>query len=228
VPRWNPPQRSLGASALVAVVVAGCGAAGTQQKPALHASAEKHLLSLVARARADAERHDGAAVHAVLGDFVSEVRTLKTAGQLTGTTAVNLDGEAHAAAAQAKRQLHAAKSASAEPGATTQTSTAPAAADATAPTTPTVPPSDATTTPAPARPSPTAPTPKATTSTPPAAGATSQQDDQGGDGSGAPWPGRGHGHGHGYGHSYGSHAAAWWSALRNWFHSQSGAGNGDD
>ena len=92
-------------SALVALAVAGCGAAGNQQK--LHLTSEKRLLSLVARARVDASRHNGTAVHAVLGEFVSEVDTLRTSGQLSHATANNLTGEARATAGAASRQLHA-------------------------------------------------------------------------------------------------------------------------
>lgn len=104
MPRWKTPRWTLGAPALVALAVAGCGAAASQ--PKLHNTAEKRLLSLVANARVDATNHDGTAVRAVLGEFVSNIRTLRASGQLSGATAGRLGREARAAAAQAARQLH--------------------------------------------------------------------------------------------------------------------------
>jgi hypothetical protein len=129
VPRWKTPRWSLGASALVALAVAGCGAAADQ--PKLHSASEKHLLSLVAHARVEASSHDGGAVHAALGEFVSDVKTLKTSGQLSGAVAGRLDRAARATAAQAARQLHpatAAKGASGTSTVTTATQTTDPAA----------------------------------------------------------------------------------------------------
>jgi hypothetical protein len=215
VPRWNPSRWSLGASALVAVVVAGCGASSTHSNPSLHAGAEKRLLSLVARARTDATRHDGTAVDAVMGDFVSEVQTLKSSGQLTAGTAGSLAREARLTAAQASLQLRPAKSKGGTARATTQTSTAPASVTPATQTAPTTAPTTA------ADPAQTPATSQATT---PASAGVQQQNDQG-DGSDSPWPG--HGYGRGYGR-YGGGYAAWLSALRNWIYSNSnGAGGGD-
>lgn len=107
----------LGASALVALAVAGCGTAANQ--PKLHNSSEKRLLSLVARARADAAKHRGTAVHAVLGEFVSDVQTLTTSGQLSRSSAHRLAREARATAAQAAHELHPKAATTADASATT-------------------------------------------------------------------------------------------------------------
>jgi hypothetical protein len=212
VPRWNPPRRSLGASALVALVVAGCGTTSSQHKPSLHVTAEKRLLSLVERARADATKQDGTAVHAVLGEFVAEVRTLKTSGQLTATTAGRLDGEASTTAEQAARQLHPRKVANTEPNAAILTATTPAAA--TPPPTPTT------------GANPKAPTTSATgPPAPPSTPATGlQQNDQGSYGGASRSPG----HGHGYVRRLGESGSSWWTALRNWINANSGGGGGGD
>ena len=207
VPRCKTPRWSLGGLALVALVVAGCGAASSQQRASLHTSGEKRLLSLVARARVDASKHDGTAVHAVLGEFVSEVRTLNTSGQLSGTTAGKLDRAARLTAAQAQEQLH------------------PAAATTTAAQTTTVPTPDpgTTTSPAPA----ITPTPGATTGPPgppsPAA-KTPSQNGQGHDQGGPAGPG----HGHAYGHRYADDGSGWWGILSNWINSQNHGGGGGD
>jgi hypothetical protein len=211
VPCWNPPRWSLGASALVALVAAGCGTTSSQHKPSLHATAEKRLLSLVARARADATKQDGIAVHAVLGEFVAEVQTLKTSGQLTGTTAGRLDSRARTTAEQAAQQLHPAKVAAAQANAATQTITTPAAAN---PATPPKPTPGANSNPAPAG---NPPSPAAT---------TPQPNDQGSVGPAPPSPG--HGHGHGYGHRLGEGSSSWWTAVRNWINANSGGGGGGD
>jgi hypothetical protein len=105
VARWNPRRWSLGASALVALIMAGCGSTG-QPRASLHPSAEKRLLSLVARARLDASARDGSAVSAVLDEFVSEVTTLKRSGQLGNSTAAHLERAARATAAGAASRLH--------------------------------------------------------------------------------------------------------------------------
>jgi hypothetical protein len=212
VPRWNPPRRSLGASALVALVAAGCGTVSSQHKPSLHVTAEKRLLSLVARARADATKQDGTAVHAVLGEFVAEVRTLKTSGQLTATTAGQLDGEASTTAEQAAQQLHPRKVATTEPNAAIQTATRPTAA--TPPPTPTT--------------GANAKAPTTSANGPPAQPSTPatgpQQGDQGNYGGTSRSPG----HGHGYGHRLGESGSSWWTALRNWIDANSGGGGGGD
>jgi hypothetical protein len=213
VPRCKTPRWSLGGLALVALVVAGCGAASSQQRASLHTSGEKRLLSLVARARVDASKHDGTAVHAVLGEFVSEVRTLNTAGQLSGTTAGKLDRAARLTAAQAQQQLHPA--AAANPAIQTTTATQ-------ATTVPTPDP-NTTTSPAPA----TTPTPGATTgpSGPPSPAAnTPAQNGQGDDQSGPAGPG----HGHAYGHRDADERSGWWGILSNWINSQNHGGGGGD
>jgi hypothetical protein len=105
VPRCNQPRWSLGALALVALSMAGCGAAAERSRASLHPAAERQLLSLVARARADASDHNGRAVRTVLGEFVSDVRTLRSSGQLSRTTATNLDRVARVTEAQAAKQL---------------------------------------------------------------------------------------------------------------------------
>jgi hypothetical protein len=187
VPRWKTPRWTLGAPALVALAVAGCGAAASQ--PRLHNTSEKRLLSLVTRARTDASNHDGSAVDADLGQFVSEVKTLTTGGQLSEITAGKLDREARATAAQAVHQLRQK--------AATKASTAATA----------VLPAGATTTPASAtNPSPPAQntSPRAQNTGPPVQNATqpAQQNNQvhGDEGSGTS-PGPGHGHRHDNRHS---------------------------
>jgi hypothetical protein len=203
------------------VLVAGCGAAGIDHKPSLHASAERRLLSQVARARVQATAHDGTAVHAVLGEFVSEVQTLEIAGQLTRTTAANLEHEARTTAAQAAERLRPAKPANTKPQATTRTTAATtttpdAPAAAAAGVTPTPPATGAT--PAPAAADAT-PTPPADT-TRSAAGAAPGQSDQGSD---SPW--RGHGPGHGHRHDAGF--TGWWTAVRHWIDSSAQSGGND-
>jgi hypothetical protein len=213
VPRCKTPRWSLGGLALVALVVAGCGAASSQQRASLHTSGEKRLLSLVARARVDASKHDGTAVHAVLGEFVSEVRTLNTSGQLSGTTAGKLDRAARLTAAQAQQQLHPAAAAD------TATQTTPAMQTTTVST----PDPETTTSPTPAA----TPTPGATTgpSGPPSPAAnTPAQNGQGDDQSGPP----GQGHGHAYGHRYADDGSGWWGILSNWINSQNHGGGGGD
>jgi hypothetical protein len=215
VPRCKTPRRSLGGLALVALValvVTGCGAASSQQRASLHTSGEKRLLSLVARARVDASKHDGTAVHAVLGEFVSEVRTLNTSGQLSGTTAGKLDRAARLTAAQAQQQLH--------PAAVTNTATQTTTTQTTAVPTPDP---GTTTVPAPA----TTPTSGAATgpSGPPSPAAnTPAQNGQGDDQSGPP----GRGHGHAYGHRYADDGSGWWGILSNWINSQNHGGGGGD
>lgn len=116
---------------LVALVIAGCGST-SGPRASLHPSAEKRLLSLVARARVDASAHEGTAVSAVLGEFVSEVNTLKQSGQLRGTTAARLERAARATAASAARRLHpkathpAATASSGSSGSQTSTAADPA------------------------------------------------------------------------------------------------------
>jgi hypothetical protein len=218
VPCYKTPRWSLGALALVAVVVAGCGAASSQQNASLHANGEKRLLSLVARAHVDASEHNGTAVHAVLGEFVSEVRTLNTSGQLSGTTAGSLDRAARLTAAQAERQLHPAATANAATNASTATQTTPDAG-----------PDPATT---------TSPTP-ATTPTPGPPGGTVAPPNQPSPATNTPaqnGPGNnqghslppGHGHGHGYGHRNGDADSDWWGILSNWINSQSHGGDAGD
>jgi hypothetical protein len=123
VPRCNPSRWSLGATALVALVVAGCDS-GTRRNASLRPRSEKRLLSLVARARTDASGHHGSAVHAVLGEFVSEVERLKKAGQLGTATAAHLERAARATAAGAARELHATPPRTSGPTSASQTSTA--------------------------------------------------------------------------------------------------------
>jgi hypothetical protein len=165
---------------------------------------------LVVRARADATRQDGTAVHAVLGEFVAEVQTLKTTGQLTGTTAGRLDSEARTTAEQAAEQLHPAKVATVQPNAATHTTTTPAVANAATPPTPThgaIP----------------NPAPTSSADNPPSNAATApQQNDQGNGGSTPPSPG------HGYGHRLGEGGSSWWTAVRNWINANSGGGGGGD
>jgi hypothetical protein len=122
VPRCNPSRWFLGASALVALAVAGCGA-GTERNASLHPTAEKRLLSLVARARVDASGRDGSAMHAVLGEFVSEVKTLKASGQLGGATAIKLERTARATASRAG-ELHTTTAPAATATSGSQSSTA--------------------------------------------------------------------------------------------------------
>jgi hypothetical protein len=214
VPCYKTPRWSLGALALVAVVVAGCGAASSQQNASLHANGEKRLLSLVTRARVDASKHNGTAVHAVLGEFVSEVRTLNTSGQLSGTTAGRLDRAARLTAAQAAQQLHPANAAAKANATQTATATTPDPATTTSTTPATTPTPGATPpggTPAP----PNQPSPP--TNTP-------SQNGQGNNQGGSPSPG----HGHGYGHRHGDAGAGWWAILSNWINSQSHGGGGGD
>ncbi|HEX3616957.1 MAG TPA: hypothetical protein VHU61_10490 [Solirubrobacteraceae bacterium] len=151
-------------------------------------------------------------MHAVLGEFVSEVQTLEIAGQLTGTTAANLEHEARTTAAQAAERLRPAKPANTKPRATTRTTAATtttpdAPAPAAAGVTPTPPAADAT------------PTPPADT-TRSAAGGAPGQSDQGSD---SPW--RGHGPGHGHRHDAGF--TAWWTAVRHWIDSSAQSGGND-
>jgi hypothetical protein len=213
VPCYKTPRWSLGALALVAVVVAGCGAARSQQNASLHASGEKRLLSLVARARVDASKHNGTAVHAALGEFVSEVRTLNTAGQLSGTTAGRLDRAARLTAAQAEQQLHPATSNAASKANATQTATSDPATT-TSPTPATTPTPGAT--PPGGHPAPPN-QPSPATNTPPQKAHGNSQGDP-------PSPG----HGHGYGHRYGDSGSGWWAILSNWINSQSHGGGGGD
>jgi hypothetical protein len=152
-------------------------------------------------------------VHTVLGEFVSEVQTLRISGQLTGTTAASLAHEARTTAAEAAQQFHRAKAASTESHEPAQTTTAAATTIATTATTPA---EDA--------PTQTAPTRQGATTSVQADG-TPQQNDRGSDGiSDSPWP---RGHGHGYGHGHGAEASAWWTALRNWVDSNSRGGDGN-
>lgn len=195
MPRWKTPRWTLGAPALVALVVAGCGASANQTK--LHSSSEKRLLSLVQTARTDAAHHNGTAVHAALGEFVSEVRTLTISGQLSATTAGQLDQQARTTARQAAKQLH--------PAIKVQKNTATTTTQAVATT---------------AEP-PTVSSPATqTASSPPATHSDPGQDD---DRSGSTWP-RHHGHGYerGYGHDGGSSGgqggdarswAKWWNYV---------------
>jgi hypothetical protein len=219
VPCYRTPRWSLGALALVAVVVAGCGAASSRQNASLHANGEKRLLSLVARARADASKHDGTAVHVVLGEFVSEVRTLTTSGQLSGTTAGRLDRAARLTAVQAEQQLHPATANAAARANATQTVTPdPATTTSTTPAT----------TPTPAA----TPTPGATPpgghaappNQPSPATNTPSQNAQGNNQGDSPSPGNGHG----YGHRHGDAGSDWWRVLSNWINSQSHGGGGGD
>jgi hypothetical protein len=208
VPRCKTPRWSLGGLALVALVVAGCGAASTQQRASLHTSGEKRLLSLVARARVDASKHDGTAVHAVLGEFVSEVRTLNTSGQLSGTTAGKLDRAARLTATQAQQQLHPASAANTATQTTTVPAPDPGTITSTAPeTTPT---QGAATGPS-GPPSPAANTPA-----------------QNGQGDAQSGPPARPGHGHAYGHRYADHGSGWWGILSNWINSQNHGGGGGD
>lgn len=192
MPRWKTPRWTLGAPALVALAVAGCGAAASQ--PKLHRTSEKRLLSLVARARTDASNHNGSAVHADLGEFVSDVETLTTSGQLSRTTAGRLDREARATAAQAAVQLHQKP---ATQGTTIATATSATASSATQPADPT---------PSAGHPAPPVKnTPPPPNQKPPTHNRAKQkppkQNDQGhqGDGTDGPtWPDPGHQHGHGH------------------------------
>jgi hypothetical protein len=223
VPCYRTPRWSLGALALVAVVVAGCGAASSRQNASLHANGEKRLLSLVARARADASKHDGTAVHVVLGEFVSEVRTLTTSGQLSGTTAGRLDRAARLTAVQAEQQLHPATANAAARANATQTVTPDPAT-----TTSTTPATTPATTPTPAA----TPTPGATPpgghaappNQPSPATNTPSQNAQGNNQGDSPSPGNGHG----YGHRHGDAGSDWWRVLSNWINSQSHGGGGGD
>jgi hypothetical protein len=192
VPRWKTPRWTLGAPALVALAVAGCGASASQ--PKLHSSSEKRLLSLVQSARTDAAHHDGSAVNAALGEFVSEVRTLTTSGQLSATTAGKLDQQARSTARQAAQQLHPA----AKVHTNTTTTTAQTVATTTQPATVSSP---------------------ATRTPPPPV--TQSDPGQGDTGSGSPRPGH-HRYDHGDGHgrwasgSQGDVAQAWakwWSGV---------------
>jgi hypothetical protein len=215
VPCYKTPRWSLGALALVAVVVAGCGAASSQQNASLHANGEKRLLSLVARARVDASKHNGTAVHAALGEFVSEVRTLNTAGQLSATTAGRLDRAARLTAAQAEQQLHPTAANSAATANTTQTAT-PDPATTTTPTPATTPTPGAT---------PPGGGPAAPNQPSPATNAPSQNA-QGNNQGDSPSPG--HGHGHAYGHRYSDAGSGWWAIFNNWINSQSHGGSAGD
>ncbi len=196
----------LGAPALVALAVAGCGAAASQ--PKLHNTAEQRLLSLVARARADATEHDGAGVHSVLGEFVSDVQTLTAAGQLSPTTAGRLDRAARATAAQAARQLHPASKVPARTASTTTQATGPGT----------------TTSPPVTNPPAVKSTPPTQHDPPPASGNPAGQANQGYNGSEPAQPGHGprHDHGHWQAHDgwsvagqggAGSTWAQWWNYV---------------
>lgn len=194
--RWNPPRWSLGASSLVVLTIAGCGAGGNQSGASLHPGAEKRLLNLVSQARAYASKHDGTAVRAVLGEFVSDVRTLRSSGQLSGSMAGTLEREARSMSVQAAEQLHGAGGGQAGGAVNagqngSHTATAPGAAAGTTtpaahPSAPTNPASSTTPTPAPGS------TGTHATSVPPAAG-------QGGRACDHQWAGHHHHHGWGLG-----------------------------
>lgn len=204
MPRWKTPRWTLGVPALVALAVAGCGAAAS--RPRLHSSSEKRLLSLVARARTDASTRNGPAVHADLGEFVSDVKTLTTSGQISRATAGKLDRQARATAAQAVEQLPRTP-ASAATTATTATTVTQAAGPST------------TTTPATGHPTPPAqhtPPPPHKHDQGPGKTPPPPKHDQG-PGGGRPdpvKPGPGHEHGHGHGgRSSSQNAAGWWSYV---------------
>lgn len=190
MPRWKTPRWTLGAPAIVALVVAGCGASAHQTK--LHSSSEKRLLSLVQTARTDAAHHNGTAVHAVLGEFVSEVRTLTTSGQLSASTAGQLDQQARTTARQAAKQLHRAT----EVQTNTATTTTQAVATTNEP--------------------PTVSPPAPQTASPPA---TQSAPGQGDDRFGSTWPGP---HGHGYGHDRGSSGQGDVRSWAKWWHDVTG------
>jgi hypothetical protein len=137
VARWNTLWWPVGATVLAALVVAGCGAAGKKPEDALHATAEKKLLTLVAHARSDVQAHNGAAAHTDLSEFVAEVGTLRSSGKLSHRTASRLDRQALTTAAQIKKQIPASPTSDVtqQPATTTSsqaavvtTSTPPAAA----------------------------------------------------------------------------------------------------
>lgn len=135
VVRWNTMRSPLFVSALAALILAGCGASARRPGNSLHAAAERSLLRLVARARTDFSAGHGTAAHAVLGQFVAEVRTLHGSGQLSRTIAGRLDRQAHLTVIQIPRQTPAANPAS--QASTVSAPTTPAAATVTPPSVPT-------------------------------------------------------------------------------------------
>jgi hypothetical protein len=110
----------------------------------------------------------------VLGQFVADVRTLKSSGQLSESYARRLDTEARATAAQAATRLHRKVASAARTTSTVR------ASDSTSATQPTV-------------------TSTVQSNYP----ADSQNDQAQGDGSDSAWSGRGDGHGHGDAHGGG-------------------------
>jgi len=90
----------MGATLLTSMAIAGCGTATETPSHRLHGAAEKRLLNLVAHARSDVASRRGAAAHTALTEFISDVHTLRTAGELTAATAGGLDRQAKATAAQ--------------------------------------------------------------------------------------------------------------------------------
>lgn len=99
---------TLGAAALAAIAVAGCGTAGDpsgRDQAALRTANEQHLLKLIATARADAAANDGAGVESTLSQFVAQVKTLRSSGALSVATATALDRRAVETGRRAAQQL---------------------------------------------------------------------------------------------------------------------------
>lgn len=84
---------------------------------------------MIAVARADASRRDGAAVHDTLSQFVAEVQALRTSGQLSGATARSLTRQAMATGTEASSRLHPTETTTgiSDTGTTGQGSTSPGA-----------------------------------------------------------------------------------------------------
>jgi hypothetical protein len=73
---------------------------------------EQHLLGLIASARNDVSANNGAALYATLSQFVTEVRTLRSSGELSAAIAAGLERQAVATEARAAQQLRPAVQAS--------------------------------------------------------------------------------------------------------------------
>ena len=218
VPRWNPPRWWLGPSALVAVVVAGCGAAGTHQKPSLHAQ-RREAPALAgcscARGRDTARRRRGtrcARRVRLRGQDAQNRRTADGHDRRESRQRGTHDrraGRTAAAPCEARQRQASSTSAQPTPRAPPRTPLA---------TTPTHRPRHHRRPPSPT-PAPTTPTAASRRRPGRRRGRRHVQHDMRPRWPRLAWPG----HGRGYGHNDGSHAAAWWSALRNWFNSRSGA-----
>lgn len=141
MPRRNLERWSLVLVALAALCFAVSGAAASgAPSTSLRAQGEHRLLSLIARARADASRRNGIGVDAALSQFVSQVGVLHGAGQLSDAAAASLDQLALATETQAAARLRPREAPSAAAAEVSNTAISPPS-----PRTTTVPP----TTPAP-------------------------------------------------------------------------------